>query len=195
MRAYVAQAPFGFSGFVSYPRLAFTPLELLLNWLPSPCAQSYCLRGGALLPRLLWSLCPAVPVHLKRGQPPLCGGEARSQQFPRSRDESRADRGRLTSSPLDAAAPSDSVGVPDVVGIAHSRFPSVHWATSTQLLNPDGVISRFRHLRGIEATSSAWLPNRVCPQSGTLSGVCDYSGRALVSPPACPGLSVAPLTG
>jgi hypothetical protein len=37
----------------------FTPLELPSNWLASPCVRRYRLHGGASLPRLLPSLCPA----------------------------------------------------------------------------------------------------------------------------------------
>jgi hypothetical protein len=67
---YVAQALLGFSGSVPSPRRSFTPSELRSDWLPLPCDRPYRLPGGALLPRLLRSLCPAVPDHLKRGQPP-----------------------------------------------------------------------------------------------------------------------------
>src|SRR5262245_48364184 len=37
----------------------FTPVELRSNGLAAPCARCYRLRGGALRPRLLPSLCPA----------------------------------------------------------------------------------------------------------------------------------------
>jgi len=47
-----------------YPRRAFTPSKVLSDWLPSPCERPYRLQGGAWLPRLLRSLCPAVPDHL-----------------------------------------------------------------------------------------------------------------------------------
>jgi hypothetical protein len=72
----IAHTHLGFSGSVPYPRPAFTPSKMLSDWLPSPCDRSYRLQGGALLPRLLRSLCPVVPGHLKRGQPPPNGGEA-----------------------------------------------------------------------------------------------------------------------
>ncbi len=59
-------------------------------------------------------------------------------QFPRSHVEPRTDRRRPPSSPLDAAASSDSVVVPVVVGIDHRRLVSVLWVTSPQVRNPAG---------------------------------------------------------
>jgi hypothetical protein len=125
----VVPAPFGFSGFVPYPRLTFTPLKWRLNWLPLPCDRRYRLLSGSLLPRLLRSLCPALLDHLKRGQPSVFT-ERQSQRSSHVLEPNLKQlRGRLTSSPFGAAAPSDSVFAPVVVGIEHRRFPSFHWAT------------------------------------------------------------------
>lgn len=105
------------------------------------------------------------------------------QQFPRSCYVPHADGFRSLSSSFDAAASSDSGFAPKVVGIEPDRFaPAFLGDFYSQVLNPDGVSVAFRHLPGIGATTSAYLPDHVHPQSGALAGVCDYSGRTLCLP-------------
>ena len=80
------------------------------------------------------------------------------------------------SSPFGAAAPSGPEPAPGVVGIepGHMAFPGRQSIPGT---GPWRRVSRFHHLRRIEATSSPYLANHVRPQPRILSGVCDYSGR------------------
>lgn len=177
----VAQAPLGSLGSVPYPRLTFTPSELLSNWRPSPCKTVLSSPRRGVTPATTTApLSRSIPITRSEVCRHYCG-VAEINRFPRSRSEPLADGVRLLSSPFDAAASSGPGVVPSAVGIEPSRYPAFP-ERLTSSTRPWWRVSRFRHLRGIEAIASPCLANPARPQSRALSGVCGYPGRARCLP-------------